>query len=71
MSRPKPERGEQNAGAFLGPDLLVPVPLRTLSDDYSDVPVEPEDADREPIRESPGLVQRLVERLLLRAKSGP
>jgi len=51
--------------------MLVPVPLRTLSEDYSDVPVEPEDADREPIRESPDLVRRLVERLLLRAKSGP
>lgn len=63
MSRSKTKRGVRNAGAFLGPDLLVPAPLRTLSDDYRDEPSEPEDSEREPEPESPGLVRRLVDRL--------
>ena len=70
MSRPKPAHVERNSGAFLGPDLLVPAPLRTLSDDYSDVPTEPEDSDREPEPESRGLVRRLVEDLARRAHPG-
>jgi hypothetical protein len=71
MRRSKPAQPERNAGAFLGPDMLVPVPLRTLSDDYSDVPVEPEDAEREPMPESPGLLRRLRERLVRRTKPRP
>ena len=64
MSRtPHPRRPTQNAGAFLGPDLLVPVPMRTLSDDYRDVPAEPEDTDREPEPERPGRVRRALDRL--------
>ena len=63
MSRSKPRRRERSAGAILGPDLLVPVPLRTLSDDYADEPVEPEDSERVPASEPPSLVRRLVERL--------
>ena len=40
-------RAERNAGAFLGPAGMIPVPTRTLSNDYSDEP-EPEDSDRVP-----------------------
>lgn len=58
--RPRPIR---NAGAFLGPDLLVPVPLKTLSDEYRDEPAEPEDSDREPEPEPPGRVRRVIDRL--------
>ena len=52
-------RAERNAGAFLTPDLgggggMIPVPMRTLSDDYSDVP-EPEDSDRVPRPREPGI----------------
>jgi hypothetical protein len=68
MSRPKPRRVERNAGAFLGPDMLVPVPMRTLSDDIRDEPTEPED-DREPEAEPPGLIRRVVERLARRPDS--
>lgn len=63
MARPAKRRPERAAGAFLGPDLLVPVPIRTLSDAYRDVPAEPEDSDREPEPEAPGRVRRVVDRL--------
>jgi hypothetical protein len=62
MSRPKPRREQRNTGAFLGPDLLVPVPMRTLSDDYHDERTEPED-DHVPEPEPPGLIRRVVDRL--------
>jgi hypothetical protein len=60
-------RVERNAGAFLTPDLgggggMIPVPMRTLSDDYSDEP-EPEDSDRVPEPKEPGLVRRLLSKL--------
>jgi hypothetical protein len=63
MSEHDRRRAEHNAGAFLGPDLLVPVPMRTLSDDYRDEPAEPGDAGREPEPEAPGRLQRVVDRL--------
>jgi hypothetical protein len=65
MSRPKRRRAERNAGAFLGPSRPVPVPMRTLSDDYRDEPTEPEE-DREPEPEPPGLFRRMIERLARR-----
>ncbi len=63
MSRSKAQRPQRNAGAFLGPDVLMPVPLSTLSDEYRDEPSEPEDSDREPEPEPPGLVRRVVDKL--------
>jgi hypothetical protein len=62
MSRPK-RKPERNAGAFLGPDLLVPVPMRTLSDDYRDEPAEAQDSERVPAPEPPGLVRRVFHRM--------
>ncbi len=53
MGQPPRKKAEHNAGAFLGPDLLIPVPMRTLSDDYHDAPTEPPD-DREPTTGAPG-----------------
>jgi hypothetical protein len=67
MSRPKPRRAERNAGAFLGPDITVPVPMRTLSDDYTDEPAEAEDSERVPDPEPPGFLRRAVEQLARRA----
>jgi hypothetical protein len=55
-------RAERNAGAFLGPAGMIPVPTRTLSDDYSDEP-EPEDSDRVPEPKEPGRVRRLLDKL--------
>jgi hypothetical protein len=63
MSRPKPPRAERNAGAFMGPDVMIPVPMRTLSDDYRDEPAEPEDTDRIPEPEPSGLVRRVLDRI--------
>lgn len=70
MGRPKSRRGERNAGAFMGPDVLIPVPMRTLSDDYHDAPTEPEeDSSRVPEPEPPSLVRRVVGRLSRRLES--
>jgi hypothetical protein len=70
MSRPEQGHRERNAGAFLGPDVLVPAPLRTLEDDYHDEPTEPEDSDGEPEPESPGVIRRLLDRLIRRGQPG-
>ena len=63
MSRPKPRRTERNAGAFLGPDIIVLVPMRTLGDDYVDEPTEPDNSDQVPEPESPGLVRRMLDKV--------
>jgi hypothetical protein len=65
MSRARPRRGRRNAGAFLGPDMLVPVTMRTLSDDYRDDPTEPESVPETP-PEPPGLLRRVIDRLARR-----
>ena len=70
---PKRKRAVHNAGAFYTPDTgaggMIPVPMRTLSDDYSDEPTEPED-DEEPEPEARGFIRRVVERVTRRADPG-
>ena len=68
MGEPKPKRAERSAGAFLGTDPtgMVPVPMRTLSDEYHDEPTEPQDSDRIPEPEPPGQIRRVVDRLTRR-----
>ncbi len=64
MPEPEPKRAEHNAGAFANPAGIgggVPVPMRTLSDDYHDEPTEPEDSDRIPEPEPPRLAHRVVD----------
>jgi hypothetical protein len=61
MSEPKGRPAERNAGVFLGPDLLAPVPTHTLSDEYHDRPVDPPD-DRVPPPKPPGMLRRAIER---------
>ncbi len=68
MGEPKPKEPQRNAGAFLGPDLLAPVPMRTLSDEYHDGPAEPVDSDRVPPPEVPGWVRRLRDQLAAMGK---
>jgi len=65
MSERKAKRPVRNAGAFLSPDPtgMFAVPTRTLSDEYKDVPAEPEDSDRVPEPEPEGIVRRAVDRL--------
>ena len=65
MPEPEPKKAVHNAGAFLAPYSAgsVPVPMRTLSDDYHDEPTEPEDSDRLPDPERQGLLRRLVDRI--------
>lgn len=62
MSEPKGRHAERNAGAFLGPDMLAPVPMHTLSDECHDEPVDPPD-DRVPPPEPPGFLRRAIHRL--------
>jgi hypothetical protein len=64
MPEPRPKHAEHNAGAFANPTGVgggIPVPMRTLSDEYNDEPTEPEDADRVPEPEPPNLAHRIVE----------
>jgi hypothetical protein len=73
MGRDQPRRAERNAGAFYSPDGLgmMPVPMSTLSDEYSDQPTEPQDTDRVPAIEPPGPLGRLVERLRVSLRREP
>ena len=65
MSQPKSKRPVKNAGAFMGADPfgMIAVPSMTLSDEYRDVPAEPQDSDRVPDPEPVGVVRRAVDRL--------
>lgn len=73
MSQHGPKRAERNAGAFYGPgDMgggIIPVPMRTLSDDYHDEPVDPPD-DRVPDPEPPSAIRRIIDRLTGRPTPG-
>jgi hypothetical protein len=71
MTEAKHRQAQRNAGAFLGPDVLVPAPMRTLSDDYHDEPAEPEESDREPVPEPPGKLRRLFAWLSRRGHTAP
>ncbi len=55
-------RKVERAGAFLNPFQNIPVPIKTLSDEYHDTP-EPEDSDAVPPREPEGVATRAVHRL--------
>jgi len=65
MTEPKPRKAERNAGAFLTPTdfSMIPVPMRTLGDDYHDEPAEPRDSETVPPPEPEGSVRRIVRRL--------
>jgi hypothetical protein len=66
VSREERPQAKPNAGAFLGPDMLAAVPMRTLSDEYHDAPTEPED-DFVPAPEPPGVLRRIIDRLTRRS----
>ncbi|MHB8959508.1 MAG: hypothetical protein ACYDAN_07775 [Candidatus Limnocylindrales bacterium] len=56
-------RKVERSGAFLSDGFQnIPVPIRTLSDEYHDRP-EPEDSDQVPEPEPEGLVTRAVHKL--------
>ena len=53
-------RKVERSGAFLSDGFQnIPVPIRTLSDEYHDEP-EPRDSDVVPLREPEGLVTRTL-----------
>ena len=55
-------RNVERSGAFLNPFQNIPVPIKTLSDEYRDTP-EPQDSDRVPPRDPEGLATRAIHRL--------
>ena len=65
MARRGPRRPEPNAGAFYTPyDFsMIPIPMRTLDNEYRDEPAEPRDSDVVPAPDAPGPVRRIVKRL--------
>ena len=52
--RPEPQR---NAGAFMGPDVMIPAPMSTLSDDGA------EEGRRRPGASRESWLARLIRRL--------
>jgi hypothetical protein len=70
MTEPGPRRAERNAGAFLTPTdySMIPVPMRTLSDEYHDEPVEPKDSETVPPPQPEGQIRRIVKRLVGRSR---
>jgi hypothetical protein len=58
MERNERPEAQRNAGAFMGPDLLVPAPMSTLSDELDD-----ERHDGQLRREREGWLARLVRRM--------
>ena len=65
MPEPERKKAVHNAGAFLTDTSygMIPVPMSTLSDEYHDEPSEPEDSDRIPEPEPPGLLHRILDRI--------
>lgn len=63
MSRKRHRGPERNAGAFLAPDMLLPVPMSTLEDEIPNKERELDFDDAPEPPEPPGLVQRLLHRL--------
>lgn len=68
VARDERPRAEQSAGAFMGPDIMVPVPMGMLG---ADRPTAGEDGDENAARRQPrrGWLQRLVDRLTMRPRA--
>ncbi|MEI7742721.1 MAG: hypothetical protein WCK58_03095 [Chloroflexota bacterium] len=50
----------EKSGAFIGDGFMnIPVPIKTLSDEYHDQP-EPRDSDRVPVPDPEGLLTRVI-----------
>jgi hypothetical protein len=64
MTKPKP-RAEPNAGAFMGPDIMVPVPMGKLGTDYP--PDRPERLAGNRTVQPRGWLSRVVHRLFGRS----
>ena len=65
MARREQRRAQPNAGAFMGPDIMVPVPMGTL-DDAPRAGDAMEDEQPRPRRR--GWLERIVDRLTMRPR---
>jgi len=68
MARNERPRAERNAGAFMGPDIMVPVPMGTLGDEQSNPDRDLED-DRPPPKPRRGWLRRVVDGLTMRPRA--
>ena len=65
MTRSERPVAERNAGAFMGPDILVPTPMGTLGEESARDSAElDDDALADPPR--PTWLRRLIDRLTMR-----
>jgi hypothetical protein len=67
MARTERPRGERNAGAFMGPDIMVPVPMGTLGDEP--LPDRDSDDDRPPPKPRRGWLRRIADALTMRPRA--
>ena len=65
MTRSERPVAERNAGAFMGPDIMVPTPMGTLGDESARDSVEHDD-DALPDPPRPTWFRRLIDRLTTR-----
>jgi hypothetical protein len=67
MARRERPRAKRNAGAFMGPDIMVPVPMEPLGSERGDSDRETDVETR--ARPRRGWLQRLVDRLTMRPRA--
>jgi len=68
MARNERPQAERNAGAFMGPDIMVPVPMEPLGTARADEDAET-DGDEPRARPRRGWLQRIVDRLTMRPRA--
>jgi len=69
MARNERPRAERNAGAFMGPDIMVPVPMGTLGDEQPNPDRDLDDDDRPPPKPRRGWLRRIVDGLTMRPRA--
>jgi hypothetical protein len=68
MARSERPQAERNAGAFMGPDIMVPVPMEPLGTEHGDGDRENDEAEPR-ARPRRGWLQRIVDRLTMRPRA--
>ena len=71
MARNERPRAERNAGAFMGPDIMVPVPMGTLGDEQPnpDRDLDLDLDDRPPPKPRRGWLRRIIDGLTMRPRA--
>ena len=69
MARNERPRAERNAGAFMGPDIMVPVPMGTLGEEPVNSDRDLDDDDRPPSKPRRGWLRRIIDGLTMRPRA--